>query len=205
MTDRLTQVATAASKIKKCSKKALFDVICRSITGGALANVQTEVLAELYAYFTPPVPKVPKTREQWVSLAIGKKDVREHLNYLYSDGNTLVATDGRRLHSTPTDLPAGYYDTALNRVDITTRYPDIDRLSVPDSGGTAVVVDINAAIASYANGKHAYRINDRLAFDTKYLDNARWGLIVFTMHKCGSGAWRIDWDDRSFALVMPMP
>ncbi len=118
----INEVATLAHTIKKPTKIIAFDIINR--LSANMGDLLPDDMAKLYAFFLPPVSK-PKTPDQWVSLAMGKKDVRYYLNYLYSDGARLTATDGHRLHFIRSELPEGYYDTAMNKCLVDTKYPDI--------------------------------------------------------------------------------
>lgn len=92
-------------------------------------------LAKLYKWFEPVTPAKPKTAEQWISKALaGRKDVRYYMQNMYSDGSTLVATDGHRLHLCRNlDYPAGYYDKSLNAIEDDTRYPDFARVIPKDA------------------------------------------------------------------------
>ncbi|MCH8821315.1 hypothetical protein IID23_02205 [Patescibacteria group bacterium] len=63
----------------------------------------------LINYFAPPIPKKPKVKEQWVALAVGKKDKRSVLNFLHVSNGKLWATDDHRMHWCDTDLADGFY------------------------------------------------------------------------------------------------
>jgi hypothetical protein len=72
----------------------------------------------------------------WVALAVAdNKDVRPYLQYVYSDGENLVATDGHRIHVLETtDYEQGFYDPKsgekLSEEDAkyVGQYPDWKRL-----------------------------------------------------------------------------
>lgn len=68
-------------------------------------------LAPLLSFFMPAVTKSKAAKDDFygVALASGIKDIRYYLNYVYSDGEVVVATDGYRLHITPYELPEGFY------------------------------------------------------------------------------------------------
>lgn len=96
------------------------------LEGGELSEIQKEAL---YKYFSPAVPKKAKKAWQWVAKAVGVKDVRYYINFLYSDGRRLIGTDGHRMHWIETDLEPGYYcPKTLERVVCDGRFPDIDRV-----------------------------------------------------------------------------
>lgn len=62
-----------------------------------------------------PVYKFTKHASQfrvisWVTRALDKEDCRQSIDKLYSTGEELVGTDGKRLHAyRPSPLPAGFY------------------------------------------------------------------------------------------------
>ena len=107
-------------------------------------NPSTE-LAKLYKWFEPTIPAKPKTAEQWVLKAVPKKDSRYYLlnRYRYSDGCTLVATDGHRIHLVRNmDYSTGYYDKSMNAVDCDARYPDFERVIPKDASEPMRLGDI---------------------------------------------------------------
>lgn len=128
----MKNIPTLANKQKKINKAKAFQIIndlSEGKTEGDEIKILASELATLYSFFLPPVPKKPKTPEEWVALALPKNDVRFYLNYRYSDGNRLMASDGHRLHVYKTDkYPVGFYDTAMNSVEVDGRYPEIDRV-----------------------------------------------------------------------------
>ena len=69
-------------------------------------------LEKLYSFFMPAPSKKPKTPFQWVARAVGKKDLKEYLNYVYATETEIVATDGHRMHitrNTDSRFKPGYY------------------------------------------------------------------------------------------------
>ena len=95
---------------------------------------EADALAQLLKFFMP-TKSTAKTLTAWVASAAAVKDVRRYLSYVWSDGKTMVATDGHRLHGAPTDLPSGLYDpVSLQKVwDLDDpsgpgRYPDWPRI-----------------------------------------------------------------------------
>ena len=121
----INKVATLATRIKKVNKAEAFAILRGYIAVGGELTEQD--CAELYSFFLPSLPAQAKTLEQWVAKAVGDRDVRFYLNYLYSDGKYLIGTDGHRMHRIGTKLKAGYYDKALSKVEVDYKYPDTAR------------------------------------------------------------------------------
>jgi hypothetical protein len=89
-------------------KDRAFNRILQAIINGD--SMKGEELERLLPFFEPRMPAQAKTSEQWVKKAVGKKDHRSWVNFMYSDEGYLYATDGHRAHKAPTDLPSGCYD-----------------------------------------------------------------------------------------------
>lgn len=85
----------------------LIDAALAGSTSPATVNVTD--LVPIYAHLLPKRPTGVLTGLDWVSLAINPKDIREYLHYIYADGQNVVATDGDRLHTQPSNLPPGFY------------------------------------------------------------------------------------------------
>ena len=108
----------------RMSKDRIFSIVCEAKAEGKVIDLDL-----LINYFAPPVPKKPKTKEQWVALAVAKKDVRKYLNYLHVRDKKLWATDGSRMHWCDTDLADGFYcPKTLFLVDLAYKYPDTYRV-----------------------------------------------------------------------------
>ena len=119
------------TSIKPASKKDAFAMIKSAfeIAGDNGASLPTEQLEALYKYFMPALPKAVKKDWQWISRAVGKRDFRPTMNWLYSDGSRLMATDSHRLHIIPSTMTKGYYHPkTLDSIDLDAVYPDIDRV-----------------------------------------------------------------------------
>jgi hypothetical protein len=91
-------------------KDRAFNRIRQAIITGD--SMKGEELEGLLPFFAPRMPAQAKTSEQWVKKAVGKKDHRSWVNFMYSHEGYLYATDGHRAHKAPTDLPSGCYDPA---------------------------------------------------------------------------------------------
>lgn len=132
-TERKREVITLASTIKKPTKAHALQIIqdVMNASGDDFGKLDYAELASLYAFFGDR-PRKAKTDDQWVSIAVAKKDVRYYITCAYSDGKRLFGTDGHRLHWIPTDKPDGFYDAvSLEPVNVSYKYPDVDRL-IPD-------------------------------------------------------------------------
>jgi len=95
-----------------CHEKPKKDTCVRHIIDLINGEELTDQnLAELYKFFMPPIPKAKKTPEQWVATAIGDKDVRFYLNYVYVDKEWVIGSNGHHLHRVHNDnnLEPGYY------------------------------------------------------------------------------------------------
>ena len=134
----INQIANQASQISNVTKRAAWGAIRELIDLSENLEEdsrQARSLAELYRYFMPLPGKTVKTAEDWCKKAVGKKDIRTYLNFLYSDGSRLIGCDGHRLHIIETtDYKAGYYDMALNPVEDKGRYPNVDRVIPAQKG-----------------------------------------------------------------------
>lgn len=81
----------------------------------------------------------PKSVFEWVSKAVPrKKQYKEELNYIYSDGKRLIATDTKMLLVADNiGFDKGYYLKGSNgaiKVDIDGIYPSIDRIIRDNKG-----------------------------------------------------------------------
>ena len=126
----INKIAQIADQLHPCDyrKATVHDLIIEAINNDG--KFDDRDMAQLYQYFTLKIPAKPKTVEQWVAKAMPKDDIRYYLNYIYSDGNRIMATDGTRLHLAEIEYPAGYYDQNMNFIHPVdwAQYPDIDRL-----------------------------------------------------------------------------
>ena len=115
----------AANLDRKPIKSAAFDIVLSIIESYGATDEQ---LAQLYAFFLPPVAKI-KGPFDWLVKARGNKDFRYYLNHVYSDGKRLISTTGHRAHVVLNDARlAGWYDDneqIIHPLGWAT-YPDID-------------------------------------------------------------------------------
>ncbi|MCK5020277.1 MAG: hypothetical protein KAS32_24775, partial [Candidatus Peribacteraceae bacterium] len=110
MNNRVNEIASMAYQLKVKRKDVFYKLINLLAEGTEDPVNNDDFLATIYAYFLPPVSAKSKTPDLWVAKAMAK-DVRYYLNFVYSDGERLMATDGHRLHVLITDkYEPGYYD-----------------------------------------------------------------------------------------------
>ena len=170
--------------IKAASRREALDIILsvRPASGQTDTALAPEDWQRLLLFFGPKAPAKAKTAAEWVAKAVGKKDKRDYLNYLYSDGSRLIATDGHRVHLsafTDGEFPAGYYcPRTLEPVDKTEEYAPIDRILSNVTGLSAEAeFDLSACPTESINGT-ARRIQQLAAgsvshwFQKEYLDQA---------------------------------
>jgi len=215
MNNAVNEVANLAHlkyRHKAPKKDEVFDHIKELVKAGTLPP---EEAAILYAYFLPKggANKKDLSTEQWVALAVGKKDIREYLNYMYSDGKRLMASDGHRLHVAPdVGLPAGYYDSALNRVAHLdgVSYPDVDRVIPADTDQREYREVTLSSLPVEDSGTKAfktiYRMPTGQGIQTKYLNEAVGKVERFTYSSGAElgGAIKITHSDGRIAVIMPV-
>ena len=110
--------------IKAYSKKEAYKAV-RALRNGEPEKVD---LDRLLHFFAPARTRNVKSVEQWVALAVGVRDVRAPLNYLYVKDGIVWGSDGHRAHWGATELADGYYDPrTLDPVPFSDPYPDIAR------------------------------------------------------------------------------
>ena len=127
-------------------------------------------LQSLMLYFAPKAGGKVNTAEQWVSTFAATKDIRDYLNYVYSDGTRLVATNGHILAWIPTSLPKGYYhaktfDRVPDMDDI--RYPDVSRVIPEIKGEYIPMPEVETKVSDC--GRYHYQTFGEAHFDAKYL------------------------------------
>lgn len=90
---------------KRLSKLEQYELLLRIRKGETLSDSE---LDQLILAHVPKTSK-PKTAIHWVAQAVGKKDHRKWLNYIYNDGTRYIASDGHRLHILHEASEPGYY------------------------------------------------------------------------------------------------
>ena len=155
------------------SLKSIFEEHADQLSDDALFH-----LGQLYRYFMPAAPRTPKTLEQWVAKAAGKKDVRYYLNYVYADpAGFLVATNGHRMHvmDLPEGMKPGYYcPKTLEWLQDHEewRYPDWQRIMPTPARWLLQRLDISTWAVDEIEDKAVYRMPDGVALNKQYVDEA---------------------------------
>lgn len=105
---------------------------------------QKPLLADLYVHFLPALPKVAKTAFEWVAKACNKELTRPYLNYVYCDGENIVATDGHRLHMSkaPYGHGVGFYDHSGKKIcGVDYTFPEYKKV-IPTTNETSPYINL---------------------------------------------------------------
>lgn len=165
-------IAQVAQSFKKPTKREALEIVL-----GLYENNPNNELAKLYKFFEPSVPKNPKTVEGWILKACADKKDIDYLQYVYSDGETLVATNGYRLHlCRNVKWLEGYYDKAFLPINLSYTYPKFENIISPEREARQVfkVSDIDRTsflVLLKKKELYHYKIGD-LKIDKKYFDDA---------------------------------
>jgi len=201
-------IAAHARNVHKKRNKALaFDAL-RAI----LEDLPEEMhdshgpdLARLYAFFEPQAPAKPKTVFDWVAKAMAKKDQRHYLNWVYSDGARIIATNGHRLHIAHVALEPGFYDKngTLAHGPEYAVFPDVDRVIPPANPAPVQLADLTP-ITTRGKVIHKVRINGAVSIDRAYMQDAdSMGPGEWTAPENKSRPARIDYPHGT-AVIMPI-
>ena len=203
---KLNHIATVADNLARgeATKKIACAIVRKLISSPE--SIDDQDLAVLYKQFTPATPAKPKNDYDWVSLAMGKNDVRYYLNHIYCDGSRIMATDGHRLHIIDNylNLEPGFYDKNKAKIEVDASFPDVDRV-IPSKYGKNIPFS-NLEIADYQyEGKNTpiYKIND-IAVNAEYKKKAALGFkdpIIY--YKNSHYAVYIK-DGAKTAVIMPI-
>lgn len=162
----------SVSKQIRCAAKAMtrqqaFNHVATMLD----INPTSADLQDLLLFFAPPMPKVPKTAEDWVAKAVDPKDLRVSLQHLYSDGERLIGCDGHVLLYAPTKRPVGYYcRKTMLPVPMEEKYPDVDRVIPKDN--CHVEIDCLDGLPRRCHSGEFYRVIEGLAVNEKMLNLA---------------------------------
>lgn len=178
-------IQSLAVKMSKPNKKLAQQMVA-SLYKDAHEEDQ-KVLASLYNYFMPAMPKIAKTDLEWAFKARETgKDARLYLEFSHSDGENLVGTDGHRVHISPTNLAKGYYDGQGNAIDFDKTYqrdfPDykrtIPRTNMVQTFDTDYLELSNRDIPTYI-----FPLKDlTLYLNRRYVEEALNGVKEFDLH-----------------------
>ena len=197
-------VATQASKHSKRTNKAeAFNVLLDLIEQEKIDDINASIL---YSFFTPALPAKPKSREQWVQKAVGNKDTREYLNFVYSDGNNICATNGHLLHTSQTSLSEGFYDKNMVKVKSSYTYPDFNSLIDGMKGGD--IVSLTGATIVHHAKQDNYVIpytSGEYGYSKQYVDKvlSMGGRYEIT-RKTENDPIVFMFDDGRIAIIMPI-
>lgn len=193
---------------KDRNKEAVFDVVMNLLDDRSLSEND---LAILYAQAIQTKPARPRKPEKWVANAVAKNDIREYLQYIYSDGKRIMGTDGHRLHIWYTDkYPKGFYNPktmAAATVPNDFRFPDVERV-IPktNSKDYAPSSTIEVSHLSVVMGLPliGYKFGP-VAVNANYLDEALAGFAGYPLiyYVDGNSAVKIE-EDNKLAVVMPV-
>lgn len=131
----LSRIAESARNVRFVRNKAMAFNSVKTIIENLTEEQERELhgeLARLYATFQPAAPKKPKTLFDWVAKAVGWKDKRQYLRFIYVTDERMIGTDGHRVHIAPNQdgLEPGYYDAngvKVHNPDFA-KFPEIDRV-----------------------------------------------------------------------------
>jgi hypothetical protein len=174
MTYDINEIATAANQRRKPTKTNAFQSL-RTLIDNPDESRQADAIADLYAFFMPPAPKVPKTPFEWLASACAdKNDLRAYLRMVRSDGARAYATNGHILFIDNSDKrAAGYYDIAGNPIDDSATYPDIDRV-IPERKSDDIVSAalLENDVVSIGGHGDAIHVRDGIHVNRVYLRQA---------------------------------
>lgn len=146
------------------------------------------------------------TNQEWLSLALADEDdPRFYLAYIYSDGERLIATNGRVLHICNQSVKPGYYCDTLAEAEIDRKYPDIDKVIPKDCDKSIAFKDMTPyyeKLAEFLIGR-VYKIDD-VYVNADYLDHACLGFeSPIIKYKDRQSSLLITDKDR-LAVIMPI-
>ena len=147
LTGRVATIALTLPKTKKRAWESLTALIEALDAGNYPVDDLVPHLAQLYAHHMPEPPAKPKTAWDWVARAANPKNVRPYCQAVFVKDGLAYATDGRRIHAAPTDLPDGAYNAAGDQVSVDV---DLDRLPhtriIPDPRRLTPAIAIHGGV-----------------------------------------------------------
>ena len=125
-------IQTAAFKLGKKSNKKDAQSMIETMYHESECERDRHYLANLYKHFQPSEPKKCKTVYEWVDKAKSKDPYEPHIGLMYYDGKNIVATDGKRLHSTHVSLDSSlnnqFIDVEGNIIESKYTFPNYKRV-----------------------------------------------------------------------------
>ena len=120
-------------------------------------------------------------------MAVAKKDAREYLKYVFSDGKRIMASDGHRVHYGFSELEKGYYcpKTKLKIEDdaFLGKFPDIDKVLATKSSSHLTFDKDFLSIIKRTEKINVYKISDSVGVNCSYLQDALQEGNIFTIDK----------------------
>lgn len=154
--------------------------------------------------------KISKSDLNWLVLAMAVKDKRKYINYIYSDGLRLVATDGNRMHILKdANIESGFYNKnmTLKHADDWSgaiRYPNISRIIPKDNHKEINFNVLKLDTQMYPSVETEVYNFDGLKINARYLQEA---ISYFDekiiQYKNKTSAILIE-DNNKLAVVMPI-
>jgi len=146
-------------------------------------DVKTE-LAIMYKHFLPKAGKVAKNIPEYLQKFKDVKDVRYYLNFVYCDGDYLVAINGHYLTYTPNvdKLEPGFYDQLFNKVEMDAKYPNWQR-AVGDDYSDKEQITLSDLEVIMVKEILCYKLDDNLIVNKQYLDITANGNDVLIVEK----------------------
>lgn len=201
-------IQTASFKIGVKPKKEYICEIIENMYEDAITDAEKLELAAIYKYFTPTQPAKSKTVEQWVFKAVSKEESRPYLHLSYSDGSTLTATDGHRLHQTTTELPEGFYNSEGVKIEnLDFNFLAVERIIKDKSFATYIediqISELTVKKSKKTKGLFFYTI-DGVKYNKRFVDDCANGQNVVKIYRFDvQDPLRIE-TQNGFALVMPL-
>ena len=201
-------IAAMAEQYKKPSKADAQNMV-KALYESATNDADRAKLAQLYKFYVPTATKKPKTVFDWVALAMGKKDVREYLNYVYVTESHITATDGHRMHRVPnnTALSVGFYNKGGDLVhgEDFAKFPDVARI-IPSVMDRAIVYTQDGIELQVGEiqGTVTYILPNGAHVNKKYYDDVvAYGNVTFYLSDSPNDSVLVKRGEHT-AVVMPM-
>ena len=198
---------------KKPTKAEAEDIVIR--LAQTASDDTAKDIARLWRFFqTKPKAKAKKNAQSWVEQAVSTDQTRFTLQASYSDGENIVATDGRRLHFMTTDLEKGYYMDG-QPVDDRGNYPnykqvlphkDVSDYDKVRMSKTELVTQSHSHNSGFARDiKQLVKIGQAL-FNVKYLQEAmaRDDAAAVWIPKDAGRPIQLDLSEGKYAVIMPI-
>lgn len=203
----IDEIIKLAHNVKPPSKTMAFSMLRDLIKD--IGPEHSEKLVHLYSYFVPKF-KVPKNEKQWLAVARGQSDVRFYLNYIYSDGERMIATNGHRAHVVFHKNDPGFYSDEWVKVQDQnfSTFPDVNKVtpSIKDNPITLNAGDLKQCEIIKLDRVFAYHLHGKTYVKKQYIDQAVSMLPDAKIHirdEISTILVRSD-ETKNYAVVMPI-